>query len=429
MFIDRAEIVAQGGDGGDGAVSFRREKYVPAGGPNGGDGGDGGSVILEVDEGLRTLIDFQRQRHFRAERGAHGQGSNRHGRRGADRIVKIPPGVQVRSEDGRLLADLVRHGQRWVAAAGGRGGRGNARFATATRRAPSFAEKGEPGQSSRLILELKLIADAGLVGLPNAGKSTLLSRLSAARPKVADYPFTTLQPQLGVVSLGPERSFVLADIPGLIEGAHAGAGLGHDFLRHIERTRVLLWVVDAAATEGRDPCDDLRTLREELRLYNEELLKRPYAVVLNKTDLPSAADHLPALRAMLKEWGADGLAVSAVTGEGITQAAEKLWELLQAAPAPEPAAEEPPWEGGAAAQAPQRPHVRDFEVVREEDALVVQGEGLRRLLARLDLENRETLQYLQRLFTEIGVDDALRRAGAKDGELVRVEGLEFEFVE
>src|SRR5690606_21869416 len=276
VFLDTARIYVKGGDGGHGAVSFRREKYVPAGGPDGGDGGRGGDVILEVDEGLWTLMDFKYRVHYKAENGRNGEGANRYGRDGADLIIKVPPGTAVKDEaTGEYLADLTEPGQRVVVARGGRGGRGNAQFKTSVRQAHRFADKGEPGEERWLSLELRVLAVVGLVGMANAGKSTLLSRVSAARPNIAPYPFTTLTPNLGVVSLGIGQSFVVADIPGLVEGAHAGVGLGHDFLRHVERTRVLIHVVDVSGLEGRDPVDDFRVINEELRLYRPELAEKP----------------------------------------------------------------------------------------------------------------------------------------------------------
>lgn len=317
MFIDRAVIYVRAGDGGNGCLSFRREKFIPKGGPDGGDGGAGGDVTLVADEGLSTLLDFQHRRHFRAIRGAHGEGSNRHGRRGGSLVVPVPVGTVVR--DARMrdgLADLVQHGQRVVVARGGRGGRGNARFATPTRRAPRHAEPGEPGQERTIELELKLIADVGLVGFPNAGKSTLLTRVSAARPKIADYPFTTTEPYLGVAGLPDGRSFVLADIPGLIEGAHHGAGLGHTFLRHISRTSVLIHLVDLAAAE-RDPLADFRAVNDELRQYDPVLVQRPMLVALNKVDQSPARERAPATAAAIESLGYRVFQISGATGEGV----------------------------------------------------------------------------------------------------------------
>jgi len=329
MFIDQAIINVRGGDGGNGCVSFRREKFVPKGGPDGGDGGHGGDVTLVADESLSTLLDFQYRRHYRAQRGSHGEGSTRHGRRGGSLVIPVPVGTVVRDAESRqLLGDLLHHGQQVVAARGGRGGRGNARFATSTHRAPRQAEPGMPGEEHRLELELRLIADAGLVGFPNAGKSTLLSRVSAARPKIADYPFTTTEPYLGVVGLPDGRSFVLADIPGLIEGAHQGAGLGHTFLRHIARTRVLVHLVDLGSE--RDPVSDFQAVNNELWLYDPSLKERPMVVALNKIDRPEAQARLPAARAAIGGLGYRVFAISAATGEGVDALVKAVADLLSA---------------------------------------------------------------------------------------------------
>lgn len=338
MFIDRAVLYVKGGDGGNGVVSFRREKFIPKGGPDGGDGGHGGDVILIADEGLSTLLDFQHRRHFRAQRGTHGQGATRHGKRGGSLVVPVPVGTVVRDADTRdVLADLVQHGQRVIVARAGRGGRGNARFATPTRRAPRHAEPGEPGQERNIQLELKLIADVGLVGLPNSGKSTLLSRVSAARPKIADYPFTTTEPYLGVVGLPDGRSFILADIPGLIEGAHQGAGLGHTFLRHISRTSVLIHLVDLAVPE-RDPVTDFQTVNHELRLYDPALEQRPMLVALNKIDQPQARERVAAVAAAIGKLGYQVFAMSGATGEGVEALMYAAADLLARARQPgEPA--------------------------------------------------------------------------------------------
>ena len=320
MFVDRARIYVKGGDGGNGCIAFRREKYVPRGGPSGGDGGRGGDVILVVDEGLRTLMDFKYRVHFKAGKGSHGQGSNMSGRDGENLVIRVPPGTLVRdSGTGEVLGDLTEHGQQLVVARGGKGGRGNARFATPTRQAPRFSEKGEPGEERWVELELKLLADVGLIGFPNAGKSTLLSRVSSARPKIADYPFTTLTPNLGVVSVEGAGDFVMADIPGLIEGAHEGKGLGLEFLRHIERTKVLVHVVDAAGTEGRDPISDFIIVNKEIAQYSESLKALPQIVALNKMDLPQARANEPRLRRTIEEMGLEVYGVSAVSGEGIEQ--------------------------------------------------------------------------------------------------------------
>lgn len=328
MFVDEARIYVEGGAGGNGCVAFRREKYVPKGGPSGGDGGRGGSVRLRADPGLSTLLDYRYRRHFRAPRGEHGSGDKRTGADGEDIVIPVPLGTSVRDADsGELLGDLVEAGQELVVARGGRGGRGNARFATPTRQAPRRADPGESGESRWLLLELKLLADAGLVGMPNAGKSTLLSRVSAARPRVADYPFTTLHPCLGVVAVPGGGSFVLADIPGLIEGAHEGKGLGDRFLRHIERTRVIVHVLDLGAPPERDLFQDYLTINRELASYRAELARRPQLVVANKIDLPGARDRLLSLQEKITD-GGRVLGVSAVTGEGIETMVRELSRLL-----------------------------------------------------------------------------------------------------
>ncbi|MDR5709323.1 MAG: GTPase ObgE [Armatimonadota bacterium] len=327
MFIDQARIFVKAGDGGAGCVSFRREKYVPKGGPDGGDGGKGGDVILRADEGLHTLVDFRYRRVFRAKRGEHGQGGNRTGRSAPNLVIPVPAGTVVRdAHTGEVLADLVRHGQEVVVARGGRGGRGNARFATPTRRAPRFAEPGEKGEERVLDLELRVLADVGFVGFPNAGKSTLLARISAARPKIADYPFTTLHPHLGVVRVAEGQSFVAADLPGLIEGAHRGAGLGHQFLRHISRTRLLLFILDLTAE---DPSHTYEVLRAELRAYDPALAERPCAVALNKIDLSEARARVEQARVAFVERGIPVYPISALTGEGIPALVQALYAQLR----------------------------------------------------------------------------------------------------
>jgi GTP-binding protein len=318
MFIDRAKIHIKAGDGGNGVVSFRREKFVPKGGPDGGDGGRGGDVVFVADPGLVTLLDFRYRQHIKAGRGRHGEGSHRHGRDGEDVVVPVPVGTMLRdAATGELIADLTEAGQRAVVARGGRGGRGNAHFATPTHRVPREAERGSAGEERWIEVELRLIADVGLVGVPNAGKSTLLSRVSAARPKIADYPFTTTQPALGVVRVPDGRSFVMADIPGLIEGAHAGAGLGHEFLRHISRTRVLIHVLDLSPE--RDPLADFAAVNEELRRHDPALLERPILVALNKIDLPEARRRAPEVRARVTALGLEAWPISGATGEGLPE--------------------------------------------------------------------------------------------------------------
>jgi GTPase len=324
MFVDEIDVFVKGGDGGAGCVSFRREKFVPRGGPDGGDGGDGGSVYLEADPALTTLLDFRYQRHYHAERGQHGEGSNRHGASGSDRVVRVPLGTVVTDRDtGESLGDLTTPGQRVVAVRGARGGRGNARFSSSTNQAPRRADLGRPGPERWLHLELKLLADVGVIGFPNAGKSTLVSRVSAAKPKIGDYPFTTLQPTLGIVRVDGERTFVIADLPGLIPGASEGRGLGHQFLRHTERTRLLLHVLDLDPAAGRDPLDDLRVIDAELAAYSPALAARPQIVVANKTDVADgdadAAAALERVRRHCAETGRPFHAISAVTGRGLAE--------------------------------------------------------------------------------------------------------------
>ena len=323
-FVDRVEIEVHAGHGGPGCVSFRREKYVPKGGPDGGDGGKGGSVVLVVDRNVKTLLDFRHRPSYRAAKGGRGEGSDKTGRDGDDLVVLVPAGTMVWDADHEAwVADLTEHGQRWTAAAGGRGGKGNAFFKSATRQAPRHAQPGEEGEERRLVLELKLIADVGLVGLPNAGKSTLLSRLTRAQPKIAAYPFTTLSPNLGLAELDAERQIVFADLPGLIEGAHEGKGLGHEFLRHVERTRVLVYLVDASA---QDPSADLRVVQHEIGSYSAELLERPSLICVSKADL------LPEEERRVERFGALGqrvLLISAVTGAGLGGLLEELWRMLE----------------------------------------------------------------------------------------------------
>lgn len=422
MFYDKAKVFVKGGDGGNGAVAFRREKYVPLGGPSGGDGGSGGSVIFVADEGLRTLVDFRYQRHYKADRGEHGQGKGMHGRGAEDSVVRIPVGTLIRDfETGEFIADMVEDGQQVVVAAGGRGGRGNARFATAANKAPRVSEKGEPGHERWVSLELKLLADVGLVGFPNAGKSTLISRVSAAKPKIADYPFTTLVPNLGVVRLAEGDSFVIADIPGLIEGAHQGAGLGHEFLRHIERTRIIIHVVDTAGTEGRDPVEDYQTINKELEAYNPALAKRPQIVAGNKMDVPGAEENLKKLKRHIGD-KTDLYAISAVTGDGLEPLMFKVAELLKTVGPAEPIVTED--EKVTKVEQTER-----FTVNKEDGVFVIRGKEIERHYAMTDFNNEDAVKRFLRILKVMGVDDELRHQGAQNGETIRIGNLEFDFVD
>ncbi|WP_018931450.1 GTPase ObgE [Gracilibacillus lacisalsi] len=426
MFVDQVKVYVKAGDGGNGIVAFRREIYVPMGGPAGGDGGDGGDVIFEVDEGLNTLMDFRYQKHFKAKRGENGMGKGMHGRNAEPLVLSVPPGTTVRDVNtGEVLADLIEHKQRAVIAKGGRGGRGNIRFASARNPAPEIAENGEPGIERDIQIELKLIADVGLVGFPSVGKSTLLSTVSAARPKIADYHFTTLQPNLGVVDTADQRSFVLADLPGLIEGAHEGVGLGHQFLRHVERTRVILHVIDMAATEGRDPYEDFITINKELEQYDPTLLERPMIIAANKMDLPEAEEQLAYFKEQLDE-DYPIFPISTVTKEGIRDllfaVANKLDEI--------PKNYKPVEEQEDRVVYRFEKEDKAFSITRDPDgAYVLYGEKIEKLFKMTDFSRDESVQRFSRQLRGMGVDNALRERGAKDGDTVRLLDYEFEFME
>lgn len=424
MFYDQAKIYVKGGDGGAGAVAFRREKYVPEGGPSGGDGGRGGSVVFVADEGLRTLVDFRYKRHYKADRGKHGEGKNMHGKGGEDLVLRIPTGTLVKdAENGEILADLTEHGQKVVVAHGGRGGRGNARFLSNANKAPTLAENGEPGDERWLLLELKLLADVGLAGFPNVGKSTLISQVSAAKPKIADYHFTTLVPNLGVVEVPDGESFVIADIPGLIEGAHTGAGLGHEFLRHTERTRLLLHVLDISGSENREPLQDFHTIQAELRLYSAQLAERPMLVVANKIDLPGAADNLDILR---QEIGGqyEIFPVSAATGEGLSTLMYRISEMLPGLPVPELVPK--PQDEHRVVEAGDKER---FHLAKEEGVFVVSGKEIEKHAAMTHFESEEGLHRFQTILKVMGIDDALLAEGIQEGDMVRIGGLEFQWQE
>ncbi|MCL1797096.1 MAG: GTPase ObgE [Eggerthellaceae bacterium] len=448
MFIDKVRIHVKGGDGGAGCMSFRREAHVPKGGPDGGDGGHGGDVIVEADGSLSSLIEYRFKHHFKATRGTHGKGAKMHGARGDNLILKVPLGTIVHffdeetQETGELIADLTRDGEQVVVAGGGIGGRGNTHFVTSTRRAPAFAELGEPAYEGWIELEMKLMADAALVGVPSAGKSSLIARISAARPKIADYPFTTLVPNLGVVRSG-DLSFVAADIPGLIEGAHVGKGLGYEFLRHIERTALIVHIIDlTGGYEGRDPLEDYEIINSELQLYSEDLAKRPRIIVANKIDVAGTEDARKRLAERVK---ADSIAVagdeyssslidpklyciSALTGQGVdglkAAIATKVQALREEVRVREEASPQYDfvWE--------HRRQARDkvFDIVKLTDGVFrVEGKQVERMVIQTDWENEEAIAFLQHRLKRIGVEVALEAAGAKDGDEIRIVGRSFEF--
>ncbi|WP_088068330.1 GTPase ObgE [Gottfriedia luciferensis] len=428
MFIDQVKIYVKGGDGGNGMVAFRREKYVPKGGPAGGDGGKGANVVFKVDEGLRTLMDFRYKRHFKADRGQHGMSKNQHGKNAEDMIVKVPPGTIVTDADtGELIADLTMDGQTAIIARGGRGGRGNSRFASPANPAPEIAENGEPGKERNIKLELKVLADVGLVGFPSVGKSTLLSVVSSARPKIAEYHFTTIVPNLGVVETEDNRSFVMADLPGLIEGAHQGVGLGHQFLRHIERTRVIVHVIDMSGLEGRDPYDDYLTINQELKEYNLRLTERPQVVVANKMDIPEAEENL----AKFKEQVGDEVQIfpiSAVTRQGLRDLLFTVADLVETTP--EFPLHDEEEDKPLRVLYKYQKEEPTFEITRESDGtFVVKGEELEKIFKMTNFEREESIRRFARQMRGMGIDEALRQRGAKNGDIVKISEYEFEFID
>jgi len=418
MFFDEAKIHVQSGDGGDGAVTFRREKYVPRGGPSGGDGGDGGDVVLAVDPQLNTLVHFQGQVHFRAAKGVNGKSKDQTGARGEDVVIPVPPGTIVRdAETGSVLADLTSPEQTAIVLAGGSGGRGNARFTSSTRQAPRIAERGLKGKGLWLKLELRLLADVGLVGMPNAGKSTFLSVISAARPKIADYPFTTLQPNLGVVSVDPRTSFVVADLPGLIEGAHGGAGLGHQFLRHVQRTRLLVHLLDGSTD---DPLAHFQQINEELRLFDPELAARPQIVVLNKMDLPQAQQAWPEVKSQMESEGYPTAAISAVTQQDVKDLLFQISHMLNTLP--EPQAKEAEIPTFTLDDTPQ------FTIEHLPKGWRISGPQVDEIADRTMWQYHDAIERAQRQLETIGVFDALRAAGVQAGDTVFLGEAELEWI-
>ncbi|HSQ33423.1 MAG TPA: GTPase ObgE [Peptostreptococcaceae bacterium] len=425
MFIDKAKIFVKAGNGGNGAVAFRKEIYVPAGGPAGGDGGNGGSVIFEVDEGLRTLMDFKYKTKYSAKPGENGKGKKMHGKYADDLVLKVPPGTIIRDEATNLvIADLKEPGDKTTVVKGGRGGKGNCHFTTSVRQAPNFALPGTEGEEKSVILELKMIADVGLLGFPNVGKSTFLSVVTKAKPKIANYHFTTLTPNLGVVETKYGDSFVLADIPGLIEGAAEGIGLGHDFLRHVERTKVLIHIVDVSGLEGRDPIEDFDKINNELNLYNTKLASRPQIAVANKMDLPDAKENFEIFKEELESRGHKVFSMSAATREGIDDVITYVSQLLKEVEDVELVSEDEMYREELA------PEGNDDQInieVDEYGVYVVTGKALKRILYSVNFDDMESLQYFQKVMESRGIFDRLREMEIEDGDSVRIYDLEFEF--
>lgn len=424
MFVDYAKIIIESGKGGDGAATFRREKYVAAGGPDGGDGGKGGDIYFEVDPDTNTLVDFRFTKKFKAKSGENGSGNRCFGKSGDDLTVKVPKGTIVKdAETGKVIVDMSEDGQRELILKGGRGGKGNVHFATSTRQAPHFAIDGEKGKVKEIILELKLLADVGLIGFPNVGKSTILSRVTAATPKIADYHFTTIDPNLGVVKTEHGDSFVLADIPGIIEGASEGVGLGIRFLRHVERTRLLLHVIDVAGTEGRNPVDDFNKINEELKKYSEKLASRKQIIVANKADSMQDENNYETLEKIAKEQNLEIFKISAVTGEGLNELFNHVAEVIKTLPKEEIV--EPEERMLYTLEEEEEP----FTVTRKNNEFFVEGPTIDRLMARVNTEDNESFAYLQRMMKKLGIDDALRNNGVKEGDTVNILDWVFEWYE
>ena len=426
MFADSAKIIIKSGKGGDGHVSFRREKYVPNGGPDGGDGGKGGDVVFVVDEGLNTLTDFRHKRKYAAENGEEGKKRNCHGKNGADIIVKVPPGTIIRdAETDKVIADMSGDNRRQMILKGGNGGNGNQHYATSTMQAPKYAQPGQPAIELEVRLELKVIADVGLVGFPNVGKSTLLSRVTNANPKIANYHFTTLNPNLGVVDLDEGKGFVIADIPGLIEGASEGVGLGHEFLKHIERTKVMIHMVDAASTEGRDPIADIYAINKELEAYNPELCKKPQVIAANKIDAIYSGDEDPVdkLRAEFEPKGIRVFAISAVSGKGLKELLYAVWEMLQNVDDTPIVFEQEYFPETAMYK--DEPYTVEYN--EEEEAYVVEGPRIEKMLGYTNIESEKGFLFFQKFLKEQGILEELEKSGIQEGDTVRMYGLVFDY--
>lgn len=426
MFIDKAHIHLKAGNGGNGSVAFRREIYVPAGGPNGGDGGHGGNIILVVDTNMRTLMDFKYKRKYTAENGGNGKGSNMHGKNGEDLVLKVPAGTVVRDEKTNLvIADLSKEGDTYVVARGGGGGKGNTHFKNAIRQAPAFAKAGREGQEKNVVLELKMIADVGLLGFPNVGKSTFLSIVTKANPKIANYHFTTLFPNLGVANLKSGESFVIADIPGLIEGASEGTGLGHDFLRHVERTKVLIHLVDISGIEGRDPLDDFRKINSEIEKFNPKLAKKPQIVAANKIDLLEDQEVLDNFMHTLEKEGFEVIPMSTATNQGVQEVLSKAYEILKKAEETEIFDEDEYFVEHVADET----EIDKIEIRIEDGVYIVEGTALEKLLYSVHFEDMESIRYFQKMLEKYRIFDRLRAMGIEDGDTVKIYDLEFDFFE
>lgn len=424
MFTDYAKITIKSGNGGDGAVTFRREKYVAAGGPDGGDGGRGGSIYFKVDPNANTLIDFRYTKKFKAQNGENGSGSNKYGKAGEDLYINVPIGTVIKDvETGKVVADLSQEGQEELVLKGGRGGKGNSHFATATRQVPRFAQAGEEGEEKEVILELKLLADVGLLGFPNVGKSTFLSVVTDAKPKIANYHFTTIEPNLGVVKTKNGDSFVIADIPGIIEGASEGVGLGIQFLRHVERTRLLLHVIDISGIEGRDPVQDYYTINEELKGYSDKLSKRKQIIVANKIDIMQDDTGLKELEQLAKKEGLEIYKISGVTGEGVPELLNRVSEVLKTLPKEEIVDLE------ERVVYTLEDDKDEFVVKKEDNIFVIEGKAINRLMGRINIDDNESMYYFQKNLKSLGIEDELKRQGIKEGDLVKILNWTFEWYE
>ena len=424
MFTDYAKITIKSGNGGDGAVTFRREKYVAAGGPDGGDGGRGGSIYFRVDPNANTLIDFRYTKKFKAQSGENGSGGHKYGKSGEDLYINVPIGTIIKdAETGKVVADLSNEGQEELVLKGGRGGKGNSHFATATRQVPRFAQAGEDGEEKEVILELKLLADVGLLGFPNVGKSTFLSVVTDAKPKIANYHFTTIEPNLGVVKLQSGDSFVIADIPGIIEGASEGVGLGIQFLRHVERTRLLLHVIDISGIEGRDPVQDFYTINEELKSYSEKLSTRKQIIVANKIDVMQDETGLKELEELAKKEGLELFKISGVTGQGVPELLNRVSEVLKTLPKEEIV------ESEERVVYTLDDDKDEFTVRKEGDTFVIEGKAINRLMGRINIDDNESMYYFQKNLKSLGIEDELKKQGIQEGDFVKILNWTFEWYE